>query len=270
MGDATLEADVEKPGTAARFRLPKDFEGWAEATWDGAVARVYVAPRAQLALEVAPDKEAYAPGELAHLQVRTRVDGKEGPAAVGLFGVDESLSQLTALPGPDALDRMRPAPTVSSPAFGVLDGTALAMGRIRGANAAAATLLRVGGVPPREGGAPPVSLAVRSTFDPDVELTEPFYRVLAELTVQVRAWEQSAPEGETLSPAGMAKLWNQALEACEKRGEAVTDAFGRELKLSRLPPELLALTDPRAVVVSGTRLPEDVENWGAWVAREAP
>jgi hypothetical protein len=270
VGEETLAAEVEKPGSVARFRLPGNFEGWAEATWAGAVARVYVAPRARLTLEVAPDKQAYAPGELAHLQVRTHVDGKEGPAAVGLFGVDESLSQLTSLPGPDALDRMRPAPTVSSSAFGVLDGTALAMGRIRGANASAATLLRVSGVPPREGGAQPVSLAVRSTFDPDVELTEPFYRVLAELTVQVRAWEQSAPEGETLSPAGMAKLWNQALEACEKRGEAVTDAYGRELKLSRLPPELLALTDPRAVVVSGTRLPEDVENWGAWVAREAP
>lgn len=269
-GETRLEAEVEKAGRVARFRLPEGFEGWAEASWEGAVARVYVAPRAQLALEVAPDKTAYAPGELAHLQVRTRVDGKEGPAAVGLFGVDDSLSQLASLPGADALDGMRLAPTVTSPAFGVLDGTALAMGRIRGANAAAATLLRVSGVPSREGGEPPVSLAVHGTFDPDVELTEPFYRVLSELTVQVRAWEQSAPEGETLSPEGMAKLWEKSLEACEKRGEAVTDAFGRELKLSRLPPELLALTDPRAVVVSGTRLPEDVENWGAWVAREAP
>jgi hypothetical protein len=269
-GETRLEAEVEKAGRVARFRLPEDFEGWAEASWEGAVARVYVAPRARLALEVAPDKAAYAPGELAHLQVRTWVDGKEGPAAVGLFGVDESLSQLASLPGAGALDGMRPSPTVSSPAFGVLDGTALAMGRIRGANAAAATLLRVSGVPSREGGEPPVSLAVQGAFDPEVELTEPFYRVLSELTVQVRAWERSAPEGETLSPAGMAKLWEKSLEACEKRGEAVTDAFGRELRLSRLPPELLALTDPRAVVVSGTRLPEDVENWGAWVAREAP
>ncbi|WP_309895620.1 MG2 domain-containing protein [Archangium sp.] len=270
-GDERLETKVEETSPpAARFRLPERFEGWAEVHWEGAVSRVYVAPRAQLALEVAPDKQAYAPGELAHLQVRTRVDGKEGPAAVGLFGVDESLSQLATLQGTDALDGMRPAPTVASPAFGVLDGTALAMGRIRGANAAAATLLRVSDVPQREEGERPVSLAVSSPFDPDVELTEPFYRVLSELTVQVRAWEQSAPEGQTLSPAGMAKLWDQALEACEKRGEAVTDAFGRELKLSRLPPDLLALTDPRAVVVSGTRLPEDVENWGAWVAREAP
>ncbi|HYO55825.1 MG2 domain-containing protein [Archangium sp.] len=269
-GEKQLKAAVEKPGPVARFRLPEDFEGWAEASWAGAVARVYVAPRARLALEVTPDKTAYAPGELAHLRVHTRVDGEDGPAAVGLFGVDESLSQLVSLPGAGALDGMRPAPTVSSPAFEVLDGTALAMGRIRGANAAAATLLRVSGVPRRDGGERLVSLSVQEPFDPDVELTEPFYRVLAELTVQARAWEESAPQGETLSPAGMAKLWEKALEACEKRGEAVTDAYGRRLKLSRLPPELLALTDPRAVVVNGTRLPEDVENWGEWVAREAP
>jgi hypothetical protein len=269
-GELRLKSKVEKPGPVARFQLPGDFEGWAEVSWEGAVARVYVAPRARLSLEVAPDKTAYAPGELAHLQVHTRVDGEDGPAAVGLFGVDESLSQLASLPGTGALDGMRPSPALASPAFGVLDGTALAMGRIRGANAAAATLLRVSGVPPRDGGEKRVSLEVRGTFLPDVELTEPFYRVLAELTVQVRAWEASAPRGETLSAAGMTKLWDQALEACEKRGEAVTDAYGRTLKLSRLPPELLALTDPRAVVVSGTRLPEDVENWGAWVARESP
>ncbi|KFA89840.1 MG2 domain-containing protein [Archangium violaceum] len=267
-GEKKLKAKVENK--AARFRLPEDFDGWAEANWAGAVARVYVAPRAQLALEVTPDKKAYAPGELAHLQVHTRVDGQDGPAAVGLFGVDESLSQLVPLPGTGALDGMRPVPTVSSPAFNVLDGTALAMGRIRGANAAAATLLRVSGLPSRDGGERRVSLQVSTPFEPDVELTEPFYRVLSELTVQARTWEESAPKDETLSSAGMAKLWEKALEACEKRGEAVTDAYGRRLKLSRLPQELLALTDPRAVVVNGTRLPEDVENWGAWVAREAP
>jgi ribosomal protein L25 (general stress protein Ctc) len=31
------------------------------------------------------------------------------------------------------------------------------------------------------------------------------------------------------------------------RGEKVTDAYGRKLKLWRLPPDLLSLTDPRAV-----------------------
>jgi hypothetical protein len=221
-------------------------------------------------VEVAAEKPAYAPGEVARLLLRTRVDGKDGPAAVGLFGVDETLAQLAPLPGPGVLGSLRPAPTLVSSAFGMLDGQALAMGRIRGANAVAATLLRVNSAPTVEESDPAVSLTAQGAFEPEVEMTEPFYRVLAELTTQVRAWEEKAPEGETLSPEGMAKLWEQALAACEKRGEPVTDAYGRRLKLSRLPPDLLALTDPRMVVVGGTRLSEDVENWGQWVAREAP
>ncbi|WP_224242936.1 MG2 domain-containing protein [Hyalangium gracile] len=269
-GTARVESKVDVKARVASFRLPADFEGWAQVRWDSAIARVYVAPRAQLALEVSPEKPAYAPGEVARLLLRTRVDGKEGPAAVGLFGVDEGLAQLAPLPGPAALASLRPAPTLDSPAFGVLDGQALAMGRIRGANAAAAALLRVSSVPTVEDAEPSLALSAQGTFEPDVELTEPFYRVLAELTAQVRAWEEKAPEGETLSPEGMARMWEQALAACEKRGEPVTDAYGRRLKLSRLPSELLALTDPRMVVVGGTRLSEDVENWGAWVAREAP
>lgn len=269
-GNERLESKVEKSARVTSFRLPATFEGWAEVRWGMALARVYVAPRARLDLEVSPEKPAYAPGEVARLLLRTRVDGKEGAAAVGLFGVDEGLAQLAPLPGPGALGGLRPAPTVASPAFGVLDGQALAMGRIRGANAAAAALVRVSGVPRPEEAEPALSLLSHSAFEPEVEVTEPFYRVLGELTALVRAWEEKAPAGETLSPAGMAQLWEQALAACEKRGESVTDAYGRRLKLSRLPPDLLALTDPRVVVVGGTRLSEDVENWGAWVAREAP
>jgi len=34
--------------------------------------------------------------------------------------------------------------------------------------------------------------------------------------------------------------------------------------------DLLELTDPRQVVVVGTRLPEDVENWWDWVMRRKP
>ncbi|MDY7232229.1 MG2 domain-containing protein [Hyalangium rubrum] len=269
-GAERLESKVEKAARVASFRLPANFEGWAEVRWGEAIARVYAAPRAQLALEVAPEKPAYAPGEVARLLLRTRVEGKEGPAAVGLFGVDEGLAQLAPLPGPGALGEVRPVPAVASPAFGVLDGQALAMGRIRGANAAAAALVRVTGVPRPEESEPSLSMLAQSPFEPEVEVAEPFYRVLGELTAQVRTWEEKAPAGETLSPAGMAQLWEQALSACEKRGESVTDAYGRRLKLSRLPPDLLALTDPRVVVVGGTRLSEDVENWGAWVAREAP
>ena len=47
----------------------------------------------------------------------------------------------------------------------------------------------------------------------------------------------------------------------------VTDAFGRPLRLSVLPDELVALTDPRVVVADGTRLPEDIEAWVRFVRR---
>jgi hypothetical protein len=73
-----------------------------------------------------------------------------------------------------------------------------------------------------------------------------------------------------MTPETMARLWGAALAACAARGARVDDAYGRRLRLSRLPADLLSLTDPRAVVVVATRLTEDVENWPAWVAREKP
>jgi hypothetical protein len=144
------------------------------------------------------------------------------------------------------------------------------LGRIRGANAAAATVLRVSEIPKPPELDAVVSARARTEFDPVVELTDHFYVVLGELHAQVRQWEAGAPADEKMQPATMARLWSRALEACEKRGEKVVDAYGRRLRLARLPRDLLALTDPRAVVVVGTRLPEDVENWADWVARERP
>ena len=95
--------------------------------------------------------------------------------------------------------------------------------------------------------------------------------MLAELHAQTRQWEAQAPADEKMRPATMAIAVDAGARArASARGETVDDAYGRRLKLSRLPPDLLALTDPRAVVVVGTRLPEDVENWAAWVAKERP
>jgi len=207
---------------------------------------------------------------VARLSIQTSVDGQPGTAAVGLFGVDQSLSQLVPLPGPEDMGKLKPRVEVSSPAFGVLDGEALAMGRIRGANAAAATIFRITGLPGAETLDRASSARSAAPFDPLGPLTDHFYGVLAELHSQVRAWEGKAPEAERMTPSTMAKLWERALETCRKRGEDVTDAYGRPLRLSHLPADLLALTDPRAVVLSGTRLDEDVENWNAWVAKEMP
>jgi len=150
------------------------------------------------------------------------------------------------------------------------DGQALALGRIRGANAAAATVLRVTAVPDAPRLEAVVDGHAASAFDPLEELTDRFYGVLAELHVQARAWEARAPATEKMAPATMARLWRAALAACEARGEQITDAYGRPLRLARLPADLLALTDPRQVVAVATRLPEDVENWSAWVGKERP
>ena len=258
------------PEHRATLALGGAVEGWCTVAGGGVHALVYVRPAAELTVSVVPRQDRYAPGDKAELAIQTTLGGNGGQAAVGLFGVDDSLGQLVPLPGADALGRVRPKVETTTPALGVLDGQALTLGRIRGANAAAATVLRVSATP-----APPQLDAVvdargESRFDPIEELTDRFYVVLAELHVQVRAWEQKAPQAEKMAPATMARLWQAALAACAKRGERVDDAYGRTLRLSRLPADLLSLTDPRAVVVVATRLTEDVENWPAWVARERP
>lgn len=263
-GKLTAELDDKKK---AEFTIPDGAEGWIEISGGGARALVYVKPENDLAVAVTPKAERYAPGQQAELAIETKLGGKGAKAAVGLIGVDESLGQLATLPGVEELARLRPPVETTSPAFGVLDGQALALGRIRGANAAAATVLRVGATPrPPELDAT-VSAYAASDFDPIAELTDNFYNVLAELHAQVRAWEQSAPPNEQMKPPTMEKLWKQALDACAKRGEPVVDGWGRRLRLSRLPEDLLMLTDPRVVVAVGTRLPEDVESWVDYVRK---
>ena len=263
------EVDVG-PESKASATIDAGTEGWVEIRGGGVRALVFVKPAQDLAVSVRPAQERYKPGDQAQLQIQTAIGGKGGKAAVGLFGVDESLAQLAALPGPGDMARVQPKVETATPAFGTLDGQALTLGRIRGANAAAATVLRVTEIPKPPELDAVVNATERSVFDPVIELTDHFYIALAELHAQVRRWEGTAPPAEKMQPATMARLWGQALDACAKRGEKVTDAYGRRLKLSRLPADLLALTDPRAVVVVGTRLPEDVENWAAWVARERP
>lgn len=242
---------------------------WVEISGGGVRALVYVKPAEDLAIAIAPKQPAYKPGDMAQLQIETRIGGKGAPAALGLFGVDDSLAQLVPLPGAGDLARVQPKVETSAPAFGMLDGQALALGRIRGANAAAATVLRVSEIPKPPELDAVINASALSEFDPIAELTDNFYRALTELHVQARRWDEQAPPAERMSPSTMAALWKRALAACEQRGERIVDAYGRALRLVLLPPDLLALIDPR-VVVGGARLPEDIENWAAWVARERP
>ncbi len=256
---------------ATTFTIDPKTEGWCTVSGAGARALVYVRPQADLTVSITPKQDHYAPGDQAELQIQTKIGQTGGKAAVGLFGVDQSLGQLVALPGADALAKLRPQVTDQGPIFdGALDGQALVLGRIRGANAAAATVLRVSEIPKPPELDAVVSAQAATQFDAIAELTDHFYIVLAELHTQARAWETGAPAAEKMVPATLARLWSQALEACEKRGEPTDDAYGRRLRLSLLPSDLLSLTDPRSVIVVGTRLPEDVENWAAWVAKEKP
>jgi hypothetical protein len=265
----SIEAKLDEKTRAATFTIPKEWEGWAGVQWGGGQVFLFVKSQRALAVKVTPEKPRYAPGQVAQLELETTLGGVGGPAAVGLFGVDDSLAQLAPLPGADELSGLRPQVTAQS-AFGSLDAQALSLGRIRGKHAAAATLVRVSSLP-----APPqveaaVSLNGSTTFDPNEAQVDRFYAVLGQLYEQVRAWEASAPEKEQMTPATMARLWGRALDAVEAKQESARDAWGRRLRLHRLPTDLLALTEPRAIVVNGTRLPEDMQNWSQWVAKEKP
>ena len=263
--------DVDQDKRRATFTLPKDQDGWYEARVDGAIARVFVPRRSQLSVQVSPDKPVYRPGETATLGVRTTSNGGVGAdgvgiaAAVSLFGVDDTLGQLAPLLGPSAMDRLVPTVTMQQPAFGVLDAMALSLGRVRGANAAAATVLFVASVPTPEALDVRVSSQGQSSFDPLLPLADRFYGVLDALFVEVRHFEGTAPAADKLTPATMLALWSKALQRAKDQGVITTDAFGRPLLLQALPDELVAMADPRLLVRDGTRLTEDVEAWVPFV-----
>jgi hypothetical protein len=266
----TKTVELDKKTKTATVEIPKDARGWFELSADGARALVFARSDTDLTLALTPARPTYAPGSSAELRVVTNIGGKPAKAAVGLFGVDDSLAQLAPLPGPRELGAIRPTIEMTEQAFGALDAQALELGRIQGEHAAEATVLRIASIP-----TPPeidivLNGSAESHFDPIADLTDHFYIALVELHAQARKWETSAPKGEMISPATMAKLWKQALDACKARGEPIDDAFGRRLRLHRLPDDLLAQTDPNQVIVDGTRLPEDVEPWGPWVMRKRP
>lgn len=264
------ELEWDKAARTAELVLPKDASGWFEVEGAGARALVFVRDAAELQVELSSDKDVYAPGETAHLTLATTSGGQGTAAAVGVFGVDETLGQLATLLGPEALDSLRVAPRMNGMAFGVLDGQALALGRVQGANAAAATVLRVARAPAPEAIDRPIDAQAEAMFDPVAPLTDAFYRALGRHYTRVRAWEREAAEAERMRPATMARLWGETLDAMAASGTPATDAYGRRLRLGDLPNDLLALVDPRVVVVDGTRLPEDVENWTQWVREERP
>lgn len=260
---AEMETDFHTEDRTATFTLPEDAEGWYTLSWSDVSSRIFVPDRDELTLSMHTERQQYRPKDAVTIHVQTSQQ-----ANVGLFGVDESLALLTPLPGPDVLTNDVLLPPESDPAFDGIDAQALMMGRIQGVHAAEAVILRTNHIPALPERDVPVSQSAAVSFDPTLDLIDGFYTVLAELHVQTQNWEQQTPPEVQMDNAQMAALWMKAIAACDARGEPTTDAFGRRLKLHRLPPDLLAMTDPRAVLVDGTRLPEDVDSWDRWVAEE--
>jgi hypothetical protein len=185
--------------------------------------------------------------------------------------VDDALAEVASLTGVDAFGAIHPSVPMAGPSFSGLDAEALMQGHVQGANAATAVMTKVGDPPrPRPRDVTTRVVAASTALDADQPFIDAFYNVLAELHAQTRRWADRAAAGEEMHPPLMAALWKRAVDACEKRGERTTDAFGRRLTLSGLPSDLLALTNPRRVLSNAARLPEDVEDWAAYVAKEQP
>src|SRR5262245_35114788 len=98
-GTKTLKLKAEERTVA--LELDDKVSGFGEFVAGEARARIYIRPKADLAVALSTDRGRYSPGQTARLRIRTTRSGQPGKAAVGLIGVDESLGQLVSLPGAD-------------------------------------------------------------------------------------------------------------------------------------------------------------------------
>ncbi|MSP55936.1 MAG: hypothetical protein EXR69_10090 [Myxococcales bacterium] len=265
-GDRTLQTfDFDPKKRTGTVTIPLDARGFVHVNWNGARAVAYVLDDSALSLTLATDKAQYRPGDVGVLTVTSTVGGKPTTAGVTLAGVDQTLGVLAPLDGPDGLAGLVVTADTAAPAFGDLDARALQTGQIAGHNAAAATILRVTGLPPAAPGSTRVSTESRVVFDANAAVADAFYTFYPEVKTAVRAWEQTATEGQAMTPKIMVGIWNTTLSA-----HPTNDPFGRPLRLSVLPADLLAFTDPRVMVSNAALLPEDIENWPTYVASESP
>lgn len=264
-GDRSLAPfDFDPERKTGTVTIPADTKGFVAVEILGTRALLYVRPTNTLTVGVTAADAVLRPGGKTTLTVDTK--DPQGPVRAGvlLSGVDSTLGQLVTLPGAGDFARITVRSTTDRPAFGTLDARALETGLVSGANAAQATVLRVSSVPGRATGARRGSGSGESLVDLDTELQASFYGLLREVRATERAWEAKAAEGEVLTPKKMLQIYEEALAK-----HPATDPFGNPLSLGLLPPDLLALTDPRFIVSDGARLPEDVDDWSAFVAREA-
>jgi hypothetical protein len=262
------EVEIDEASRTATFVIPEDARGFAEVRFWPARSLVYVADPTPLEVRLGTSADVYRPGATAQLTVETATGGTPSPASVTLVGVDAMLGQLATLPGPDALGESVVRVGEDRPAFGVFSGAMLALGQVRGDHAATAALLRIGDLPDDAGGEKRMDTHARGDSERGVLQAEAFHRVLTRLYGDVAAWESSAPEGEIMTNARLAEMYDAALDAVRDSGRPVVDSYGVEVTLGVLPPELLTLADPRELVGDATRLPEDVVDWQVYVHEE--
>lgn len=257
---------VEK---VARFTLPESIQtSFLQVDWGGARSVVFVQGKDALKVAVQTDKPSYRPGETAKLTVTTRAGEAPIAASVGLVGVDNALAQLAPLVGPNDFGRVTVRPTSSRPAFGAFDPRALALGQVRGENAAKAAVLAIDQLPYDPAGDAPSSGSGSYVADTAERQDRNFYRALERATALLRKWEDEAKQGEQFSPDKMVEIWAAALAELRQAGEPAVDGYGRELTLKLLPSNLLALTDPRTILRDGARMPEDFVGWTQYVQQE--
>ncbi len=258
--DQVVKAKASDEGFV--FQLPSDASGFYDVEYAGARAVIFVAPNDPLTVALSTDQAVYRPGDEATLTVKTTAGEKGHPAAVMLAGVDQTLSQLRPLTSPDDLGAATVRVESVTKAFDVFDARMLALGQVRGTNAAQAAVLGVGQLPSDHAG--DVSTYGNGSVEVPAEeaLSTAFYAVLEALVPRVRAWEDQA-DGKTMKPVDMVGLWNEARAAVQ-----ATDGYGRPLGLDVLPDDLLAQVDPRSMVADATKLPEDVEPWIPYVRSE--
>ena len=96
-------------------------------------------------------------------------------------------------------------------------------------------------------------------------VADAFYTFYPHVKAAVREWEGKAKEDDVMTPKILVGIWESTLKA-----HPVADPFGRPLHLSVLPADLLPFTDPRVLVSNAALLPEDIENWPAYVGSVAP
>jgi hypothetical protein len=265
-GTANL-VEGEVAEKAVTLRIPESARGFLHLEYAGARAVVFSAPAEPLRVALSTDRPSYEPGAVARLTVSTTHGGAPVPAGVSLAGVDQLLGQLAPLLGPDELGRVTVRATSGQPPFGAFDARALALGQIRGENAARAAVMRVSQLPMDPAGDQGASLAIAGGVDRDTVMIRNFFRVLLVVADRVRAWESSAAEGERLDNARLVALWDEAVASLDGDDPAV-DAFRRPLTLAVVPEPLLAKASPRALVSDATRLPEDLEDFVQYVTRE--